>query len=177
MAERIGRAFPQTDVTHRMRRVGTGGVGGESVPAGPPIETHLSEFQATPDDAITFTKTGFWDSPAAVGNNKPAALSFQLPENMQGVIRSFSQYINDMVAADSIVWTILVNDVPQENWDAVTMFPTLASFRTVNDDPFIKLPERARIDILISNNAPAIAHKIGASYYGWYWPNRGRVGR
>lgn len=162
-----------------MRRTGTGdGSGSNSgaVPPSPPQEIRESEYQKTPDDSITFTKTDFWDSPAVVGQNSPAKLKFQLPENYQGVIRSFSQYINDMIAADDVTWSILVNDVPQENWAGVSMFPTLASFRTVNDDPFIKIPERGRVEIVINNNT-AVAHKIGASYYGWYWPNRGRAGR
>lgn len=175
MAERFGRAFPQADILRPMRRQGDAGIGGaSSVPSAPAQDVRFPDYYTPPEDAVTFTRTGWWDSPAAVGTNDPVALQLVLPENSVGMIRSFSQYVNDMVAGDDIAWSILIDDVPAENWGDVTMFPTIASFRTVNDDPAIHLPEGARIVIRL-NNRSGLAKRIGASYSGWHWPNRGRV--
>jgi hypothetical protein len=151
---------------------GTGSAGGG--PAADPFSLRADLWP--PAGAITFTKTDFWDSPAAVGNNEPGGLVLQLQPGNVGIIRSFSQYVNDMVAADALVWQIRINGAPAFGWEAATMFPTLASFRTVSDDPFLKVPRGAEIRIRIFNNAPAIAHKLGASYSGWQWPDPANAG-
>jgi hypothetical protein len=76
-----------------------------------------------------------------------------------------------MVAADDIRWQLRINGNPVPNWSDVRMFSTAASFRSVDDDPYIILPAGATVDVLITNNT-ATAHRIGCSYTGWFWTNR-----
>lgn len=164
------RTFGQDDILRPTRRQGQG------TPPPTPQEIARSEvrfpdYYSPPADATSFTRTDWWDSPAAVGTNSPAGLQFQLPEGQVGIIRNFALYVNDMVAADLIDWTLRINEAGVPNWNAVKMFPTLASFRTVSDDPFVFVPESGKIDVLI-NNASGLAKRIGANYYGWYWPLR-----
>ncbi|MGI8481849.1 MAG: hypothetical protein ACR2MF_07285 [Chthoniobacterales bacterium] len=136
-------------------------------------EVHFPDDYSPSPDSTTFTKTDWWDSPAAIGTNFPAGLLFTLPDDMVGVIRFFAQYVNDMIAGDDIRWTIRINETAYPNWNDVKMFPTIASFRNVGDDPFIHIPEGGKVDVML-NNTTGLAKRIGASYSGWFWPNRKR---
>lgn len=150
---------------------------GEPIPRGasdlPSVVTRFPDHYAPPVDGTVFTRTGWYES---AGNdvNVPAALVFRIPDDYEGVIRSFSQYVNDMAIADVISWQIRLGGMPVNNWNDIRMFPALASFRTVSDDPYIILPEGTEVSVQISN-LTALAKRLGASYSGWFWPSRKRT--
>lgn len=172
MADQYERARAPLDVFNRRRQFGQSGL--QTTPDGAPIPpeqpVRFPDHYSPPEDSVTFTFTDFFDS---VGNDAaaPAGLVFQLPPDSNGIIRDFSRYVNDMVATDAIVWQLRLNGNSAPQWDNVKMFPRVVAFGAAGDDPYIFVPAGATIDVNILNKT-ATAHKIGASYYGWYWPNR-----
>jgi hypothetical protein len=162
------------DINKRLRKFGAPGqqldLQGKPLPA----EVRFPDHYSPPADANTFTKTDFYASAGNDSNIGALAtpnLVIQLPQDSVGVIRDFSRYMNDMVATDSVIWTLRINGNPVPNWSSVTMFPRVAAFASSGDDPYILLPSGAIVDVLIVNGT-VTAHKIGASFYGWFWPNR-----
>jgi hypothetical protein len=172
MAGEYEHARGPLDILNRRRQFGASGV--QTAPDGTPVPpeqpVRFPDHYSPPEDATTFTFTSFFDS-GGNDQNVPAGLQFQLPPDSEGVIRDFSRYINDMIATDAVVWQFRINGNPVPQWGNVTMFPRVVAFGASGDDPYILVPAGALLDILISNNT-ATAHKLGAGYYGWYWPNR-----
>ena len=166
------RARAPLDVFNRRQQFGKSGL--QTTPDGTPVPpeqpVRFPDHYSPPEDATTFTFTSFFDS---LGNdtNAPAGLVFTLPPDSVGIVRDFSRYVNDMVAGDNIVWQFRINGNPVPQWNNVTMFPRVVAFGASGDDPYIFVPAGATLDVNIINNT-ATAHKIGAGYYGWYWPNR-----
>jgi len=162
------------DINKRLRRFGTPGqqLDGQGKPL--PQEVRFPDHYTPPADANTFTKTDFY---ASAGNDSNVGvlatpnLVIALPQDSVGVLRDFSRYVNDMVATDSIFWTLRINGNAVPEWSKRIMFPRVAAFASSSDDPYILLPPGAIVDVLIENGT-VTAHKIGGSFYGWYWPNR-----
>lgn len=172
MADNYERARTPLDVFNRRRQYGTSGVQttADGTPVPPEQPVRFPDHYSPPEDAVTFSFTSFFDS---AGNDAgaPAGLQFQLPPDSGGIIRDFSRYVNDMVATDDITWQLRINQNPVPQWNNIKMFPRVVAFGASGDDPYIFVPAGAFIDVNIINNT-ATAHKIGAGYYGWYWPNR-----
>lgn len=167
------RARAPLDVTKRRRSYGQGGgqvLQADGTPRPPEQPVRFPDHYTPPEDAVTFTFVDFYDS---VGNdqNAPAGLVFKLPDDSVGIIRDFSRYVNDMVATDAIIWQFRVNGNPVPQWSNVKMFPRVVAFGLAADDPYIFVPSGATLDVVIQNTT-VTAHKIGAGYYGWFWPSR-----
>lgn len=172
MADFESRGAP-LDVLKRRRAYGKGGdaqMQADGTPVPPEQPVRFPDHYSPPEDATTFSLVDFFNSG---GNdaNAPAGLVFQLPPDSVGIVRDFSRYVNDMVATDVITWQFRINGNPVPNWNAIGMFPRVAAFAASGDDPYIFVTPGATMDVLITN-ATATVHKIGAGYYGWFWPNR-----
>lgn len=162
------------DINKRLRKFGQPGQVLDQQGRPLPAMVRFPDHYSPPEDANTFTKTDFY---ASAGNDSNVGalatpnLILALPQDSVGVIRDFSRYVNDIVATDDITWQLRINGNPVPNWSAVKIFPRAAAFVGSGDDPYVLLPAGAIVDVLITN-ATATAHKLGAAFFGWYWPNR-----
>ena len=110
------------------------------------------------DDQFTF---------GGAGTHTFGALSFQLPANSIGVIRSIDLYINATLTTTNVTWSLEVNGAAVPGYGQMTIFPRVAQSVSRGFDSLVFLPQGALITVTVTN-VDGAAYQVGASYQGWH---------
>ncbi len=137
--------------------------------AGRSLDIPLPEIYPIPE-AKEFNPSGTIAT-AAVEVGTITGATIVIPSGNLGVIRNFTIYISNMVAATNVTYTLLVNGQPQQGYQALSMFPRVSPFVSNGFDCFIRVTGEATITVSFSN-IDGGAYTVGAAFGGWYWPQQ-----
>lgn len=99
------------------------------------------------------------------------ALSFTLPTGQVGWLQEFSLWLLTPTALTSASWQVRINDAPVPGFDNVQNPPGIANLIYITtDDMRVRLPNAARIDIVITNVNGNGPWTVGGDLAGWYHP-------
>lgn len=138
------------------------------------VPVYLPEVFPIPD-AIEFNPSG---SASSVGAETLTAISMtptisnsvvKLPDQNIGIIRGFSVFITNMLAATVVSWTLLINGAPAGGYGSIRLYPRAAAFVGNSFDCFIRVSDGATLGVAFTNTDGG-TYTIGASFSGWYWP-------
>ncbi len=120
-------------------------------------------------DAQFFNVMGSEDSVGASTGNFITGADFTLGKGNVGVLRSFTVYVNDMVATTDIQFTLMVNGGPAPGFGTIKMFPRVAASVANTFECMIILPAECKLDAYFTQ-VDAGAYKVGVAYSGWQYP-------
>lgn len=120
-------------------------------------------------DAQFFNVMGQEDSVGASTGNFITNAAYALGKGNVGVLRSFTVYVNDMVATTDIQFTLMINGGPAPGFGTIKMFPRVAASVANTFECMIILPSDSKVDAYFTQT-DAGSYKVGVAYSGWEYP-------
>jgi hypothetical protein len=100
-----------------------------------------------------------------------ANLRFQLPQSMVGWLQQFSMYVLAPLGTTNIQFTIRINEGPVSGFDNKQPPPGAANLIQVDFNELrIRIPNGAKVDVLVTNLSAAGPWTVGGVLAGWYHP-------
>lgn len=92
-----------------------------------------------------------------------------IPALNQGIMTGFSIYVQNMLAASNITWTLLANGVPVQGYSGITIFPGVSPRAANTFDAPVRFVGETTLTVSITNGDGG-AYLLGAAISGWFWP-------
>lgn len=149
-------------------------ISGLSVPRAVAAQGTLLRFPpqfSPPRGAKDFQATGSGTVAGPLTTTIVPGVSFRIPRNAVGIIRSLEFDINAVTVTTVVSWSLLFNESPVPGWDNINLFPRAASSIAVSYGPeetFIWVPDGALIQIQVTVT-DAASYLIGALFHGWHF--------
>lgn len=159
------------------------GLGIPSVPPSAPGAAPYSRIQYPPWQQKLPTSSDFvvldyaMTLAAGVGSTiTSASLTFAIPASMVGWLQNFSLYVLTPTALTSVKWTVRINESPVPGWDNYQNSPGVANlYREDYSDLQIRIPNGAKVDIIITNLNANGPWTVGGKLAGWYHSQQDEV--
>lgn len=106
-------------------------------------------------------------------DNRPSADdlagAITLPPGNIGIIRSVTISITDMLTTTDVSFTLFINGGPVGGYGGLKMTPRVSPYVSNSFDTFIRVPDRAKIQVGFSN-IDGGTYVVGCAIGGWFWP-------
>ena len=132
------------------------------------LQIPLPEVLPIPD-AHEFNPAGSVGSNVVQAGVNITGVTVVVPDGMYAVIRSVGLTISNMLATTNVTWSLVVNGVAPQGYNAITIVPRVAPFVAASFDSMIRFNGPATVQMIFSN-IDGGAYTIGGSFSGWFWP-------
>jgi hypothetical protein len=158
----------------RVHRGAQASISGAAVPRAVQAQGVLLRFPpqfSPPRGALDFQATG---NGTVAGPNTTSivpGVSFTIPRNSVGIIRSLEFDINSVTVLTDVRFSLLFNEAPVPGWSNIGLFPRAASSIAVSYGPeetFIWVPDGQTIQVQVTVT-DAASYLIGALFHGWHF--------
>jgi hypothetical protein len=149
-----------------LRPIGNGGPG--DVVMGKALVLPLPEDSPIPD-AHEFNVQGSIASAVAQNNILVPNTTVNIPALNMGVLTGVSIYIDNMLLATNVTYTVRYNGAPIPGYTGLTMFPRVAPFVGNTFASKYRFNGEGVLDVIFSN-IDGGAYVVGAALSGWFWP-------
>lgn len=142
-------------------------------PSGPRVDRSLQVYlpEVFPIPAATEFNPVVSKGTAVIESNIDIGLLVALPQNNEGIVRSVSIYINNMLATTNLTWTLRFNGAPVPGYNNLSIFPRPAPFVGNTFESFIRIPPGNPMNLTVTySNNDGGTYQIGAALSGWFWP-------
>jgi len=130
----------------------------------PRIEKLLSSQDFTAQDFTMILGAGIGTTVSS------AALSFRLPQSMVGWLQQFSIYVLASLPTTNITFQLRINEGPVAGFSKQPP-PGAANIIVIDyNDLRVRVPNGAKVDVLVTNNSAAGPWTVGGVIAGWYHP-------
>ncbi len=149
-------------------------ISGAAVPRAVQAQGVLLRFPpqfSPPRGALDFQATGRGTVAGPNTTTVVPNVSFSIPQNAVGIIRSLEFDINAVTVLTDVTWSLLFNESPVPGWSNISLFPRAASSIAVSYGPeetFIWVPDGQTIQIQVTV-VDAASYLIGALFHGWHF--------
>jgi hypothetical protein len=103
---------------------------------------------------------------------RPAALTFDIPQNCYGVINSIDLLLDSIAINTQVLWTLLINGSPVPGFNPITILGRNGAASVSKSWPGplrILIPLGGVVQWLIQDVDGGL-YTAGTAVYGWFWP-------
>jgi len=144
------------------------GAGGQPQVNSLTLQIPLPEVVPIPD-AHGFNPAGHVAAAGVtIGTPIPGA-TVNVPDSCYAVITGVTITIANMLATTNVTWSVVVNGVAPQAYNAITIIPRVSPFVSAAFDFLFRFNGAAIVQVIFSNLDGGV-YDIGASVSGWYWP-------